>query len=256
MMWVIEMFKVKQPQLIKSFYPHYQNSMLQTYFDGYGGIAYVDSIEHPQSVMIEIADFVYLAGQPCLDLVEGITCSFCIIVCHSGWDEFVERVFANHVTVHTRYAFKKDTLFHKEILTQYINELENGYQMKRIDKEIYNQIMKNPYLYDLCSHYKSAEDYLEHGIGFVIVKGDDIVSGASSYTYYHGGIEVEIDTHPDYRHQGFAKIVGAKLILECLHIHLYPSWDAHTEISMKLAQSLGYQFDYAYKVYMKEDTNV
>lgn len=76
-----------------------------------------------------------------------------------------------------------------------------------------------------------------------------MVSGASSYTVYRGGIEIEIDTRIDYRRQGLALACGAKLIMECLKRGLYPSWDAQNPGSVALSQKLGYHFDREYPVY-------
>lgn len=76
-----------------------------------------------------------------------------------------------------------------------------------------------------------------------------IVSGASSYSAYRGGIEIEIDTKEEYRRRGLALACGAKLILECLDRGLYPSWDAHNRCSAALAEKLGYRLDYAYDAY-------
>lgn len=72
------------------------------------------------------------------------------------------------------------------------------------------------------------------------------MSGASSYSRYHEGIEIEIDTREEYRRKGFAYICGAKLILECLKRNLYPSWDAHNKASVALAEKLGYHYDHTY----------
>ena len=83
----------------------------------------------------------------------------------------------------------------------------------------------------------------------VIVKEGVPVSGASSYSGYPGGIEIEIDTRADFRRKGLARICGAKLILECLERGLYPSWDAHNPGSAALAKKLGYRFDRAYAAY-------
>lgn len=74
-----------------------------------------------------------------------------------------------------------------------------------------------------------------------------IVSGASSYSRYLDGIEIEIDTREEYRRKGLAYICGAKLILECLKRNLYPSWDAHNPASIALAEKLGYHFSHAYQ---------
>ena len=80
----------------------------------------------------------------------------------------------------------------------------------------------------------------------MVCKGDRIVSGASSYSRYLEGIEVEIDTKEPYRRQGLAYACGAKLILECQKRGLYPSWDAHNMGSAALAEKLGYHISHAY----------
>lgn len=84
------------------------------------------------------------------------------------------------------------------------------------------------------------------GIGAVICKDAIIVSGASSYSRYKEGIEIEIDTKEEYRRKGLAYICGAKLILECLERNLYPSWDAHNSGSVALAEKLGYHYSHTY----------
>ena len=80
------------------------------------------------------------------------------------------------------------------------------------------------------------------------MKNDQIISGASSYVNFNKGIEIEIDTHPNYRKQSLATIVASKLIIECLNKGLYPNWDAHNLESLNLAIKLGYCLDKAYEV--------
>lgn len=82
-----------------------------------------------------------------------------------------------------------------------------------------------------------------------ILKDREIVSGASSYSGYRGGIEIETDTKADERRRGLAKACGAQLIWECRRRGLYPSWDAHAKASLALAEQLGYQFNREYPVY-------
>ena len=76
-----------------------------------------------------------------------------------------------------------------------------------------------------------------------------MVSGASSYSGYCGGIEIEVDTREDYRRRGLAFICGAKLILDCLEREWYPSWDAQNPWSAALAKKLGYRFSHTYAAY-------
>ena len=81
------------------------------------------------------------------------------------------------------------------------------------------------------------------------MKDGELVSGASSYSRYEGGIEIEIDTNEKYRRKGLAYICGAKLILECLKRNLYPSWDAQNKWSLALAEKLGYHYSHTYNAY-------
>lgn len=97
--------------------------------------------------------------------------------------------------------------------------------------------------------YDTYDLYQEYGLGAIILKDGEPVSGASSYAGYMGGIEVEIDTRKDYRRRGLAYICGAKLILECLKRGWYPSWDAHNVWSVALAEKLGYHLDHEYEAY-------
>ena len=81
------------------------------------------------------------------------------------------------------------------------------------------------------------------------MKSGRIVSGASSYTRYNEGIEIEVDTVAEERRKGLATIACAALILRCLDEGLYPSWDAQNMVSAHLAEKLGYEFDHEYTAY-------
>lgn len=123
------------------------------------------------------------------------------------------------------------------------------YELRMIDRDIYNDITGNKWSSDLCSQFKNFEEYSKNGIGVVALHNGQVVSGASSYTIYDEGIEIEIDTREDYRRKGLALACGAKLILECLKNNLYPSWDAQNKGSVALAEKLGYHFNKEYIAY-------
>ncbi len=97
------------------------------------------------------------------------------------------------------------------------------------------------------AQFPDYDGYRSLGLGAVILKDNAVVSGASSYSRYLGGIEIEIDTKKEYRRKGLAYICGAKLILECLKRDLYPSWDAQNKASVALAEKLGYHYSHSYK---------
>jgi len=86
-------------------------------------------------------------------------------------------------------------------------------------------------------------------LGAVVLKNGELVAGASSYSRYREGIEIEVDTRKDHRRKGLAYVCGARLILECLERGLYPSWDAQNMWSVELAKKLGYHFSHVYTAY-------
>lgn len=102
---------------------------------------------------------------------------------------------------------------------------------------------------DWVAQYRDYDTYRKYGLGAVILKDGEPVSGASSYSGYIGGIEVEIDTREDHRRRGLTLVCGAKLIVECLERGWYPSWDAQNKWSVSLAEKLGYHFDHEYTAY-------
>ena len=126
------------------------------------------------------------------------------------------------------------------------DSLPEQYTLSMIDERLYEKCRTETWCADLVSQFPDYESFRKLGIGAVICKGGAIISGASSYSRYREGIEIEIDTRKDYRRRGLAYICGAKLILECLKQNLYPSWDAHNKGSATLAQKLGYHYSHAY----------
>jgi GNAT superfamily N-acetyltransferase len=167
---------------------------------------------------------------------------------NKAWEACIEECFPSAKKV-TRYAIKKDTKFDKEYLKSLVNELPDGYELRKIDERIYDMCLPDPVTRDFVSSFDSKEKFLEIGRGMVILKDDRIVAGASSYTRYREGIEIEVDTVEEERRKGLATIVCAALILRCLDEGLYPSWDAQNMNSVRLSEKLGYEFDHEYTAY-------
>lgn len=118
-----------------------------------------------------------------------------------------------------------------------------------MEESEYHMCRNNGWTRDLVSQYKDYETYKKLGLGVVILKDGEPVAGASSYSRYDKGIEIEIDTREDHRRKGLAYACGAKMIMECLKRDLYPSWDAQNKGSVALAEKLGYHFSHEYVAY-------
>lgn len=144
---------------------------------------------------------------------------------------------------------KERDIFDRDKLRHIVSQLSPEYTIGLIDEAGFQDCKKEAWCRDLVSQFADWQTYQSLGVGIIIRRAGVVVSGASSYSAYHGGIEIEIDTREEYRRRGLAFICGARLILECLDRGLYPSWDAQNLWSVALAEKLGYHFDYEYDAY-------
>lgn len=249
------MYLVKSKDGIAPLYEDWQETLIWSCLQDCMGYAYADNLEHPRSANIVIGDFCFFAGEPSREAVryrpKEFKSNFIIMIPQNeAWAELIELEYGAAANRRNRYAIKKEPeVFNIEALQQIVAQLPEPYSLRMIDRELYHQTQSLDWARDLCSQFEQYEDYERHGLGAAVLKDGEIVSGASSYTWYQGGIEIEIDTREDERRRGLALVCGAKLILECLERNLYPSWDAHNMGSVALAEKLGYHFDKEYPVY-------
>ncbi|MDO4336813.1 MAG: GNAT family N-acetyltransferase [Eubacteriales bacterium] len=247
--------KLQNPMAAKDLFAGWEETLIWSCLQKVMGGIYGDSAHDPASAMALIGDFCFLAGMPDTELAayKPETCQqdFMIMVPQNQqWGELIEQLYQGKAKKVTRYAIKKEPdVFDKEKLRQMTDTLSPEYELKMIDEGLYHYCKEHTWCRDFVSQYADYEAYRKYGLGVVILKDGVPVSGASSYTSYPGGIEIEIDTKEEYRRRGLATICGAKLILECLQRNLYPSWDAQNLWSVSLAEKLGYHFDHVYTAY-------
>ncbi len=251
----MSVFEVNNVKTIEKLFEGWEETLIWSCLDGSMGKAFSDNPENPQSAQIIIGDFCFFAGKPNKELIENFPkdykSAYLIMI---GRDEehnkLIEKIYKEKANKVSRYAIKKEyDVFDKDKLQRIINNLDKNIELRLIDEEIYNELRKNQWSKDLCSQFNNYEDYKNRGIGVAAIVDGLVVSGASSYTVYKKGIEIEIDTREDYRRRGLALACGAMLILECLKRGLYPSWDAQNKGSVALSEKLGYHFDKEYTAY-------
>lgn len=255
-------FQLKDTQKAVPLFQDWQETLIWSCLQNIMGGIYTVSVENPVSAMALLGDFCFLAGRPEPELVlnrpEGCKQDFIIMVPQNEqWAELIETCLGEASRKVTRYAIKKEPdIFDRDKLQSAVNMLPGGYILKMIDEDLFWHCKNISWCQDLVSQYGDYAMYQKHGLGAVILKDGELVSGASSYSGYAEGIEIEIDTREDYRRKGLAYICGAKLILECLKKGWYPSWDAQNKWSAALAEKLGYHFDHAYTAYevIRRDT--
>ena len=237
---------------VKHFFEGWNETLIWSCLQGCMGTAYSDSDRNPTAVQIVNADFCFFAGEVNTELImnkpEEYKSNFIIMIPQNQeWEEAIEKCYATNARKVKRYAIKKElNIFDKEKLSEIIKNLDPNYSLELINEDIFYKTKKQGWSSDLCSQFETFEEYSKKGLGAVILYNGEIVSGASSYSFYKDGIEIEIDTKKEYQRKGLASVCGAKLILECQKRNLYPSWDAQNIGSVKLAEKLGYHFDKEY----------
>lgn len=249
--------KVTNPQSVEHLFSGWQETCIWSALQGIMGDIYAEDTEQPDAAMVILGDFCFFAGEPSQELVAykptDFQKDFIIMVPeNAAWAEVIEMYYGKKAEKTTRYAISKNKgYFDKEKLEQAISELPEGLELKMIDESLYNACLKEEWSKDFVSNYKDYAMFEQLGLGALMIKKDtgEIIAGASSYSTYQNGIEIEIVTREDHRRQGLAYKCAAKLILECLNRNLYPSWDARTKISVALAEKLGYVYSHEYVAY-------
>lgn len=248
-------YEIYNTTCVEPLFGDWKETIIWSCVQGVMGHIYADARENPASAMAVLGDFCFLAGEPDSALVsfKPAQCNQTFIIAvpqNEQWADEIERHYGARAKKFTRYAMKKEQdVFDRRKLEVIAGGLSREYEMQMMDEQAFLYCGGEAWCRDLVSNFCDYRMYQSLGIGVIIMMDGLIVSGASSYSAYRGGIEIEIDTKEEYRRRGLALACGAKLILECLDRGLYPSWDAHNRCSAALAEKLGYRLDYAYDAY-------
>ena len=248
-------YELKDTSKAQELFAGWQDSVVWSAVQGVMGKIYVDSLEVLESGAVMLGDFCFLSGEPKAEV--ALFCSedceseeLILVPQNDGWAQMIEKCYGEKAVKTVRYAIKKEPgIFDLEKLRKVVEELPKEYEMKLIDQELFEICRNTQWSKDLAANYENYSKYEQFGLGVVILKDREVVAGISSYSGYHGGIEIEVVTREDYRRKGLAYISAARLLLECDKRGLYPNWDAANKMSVGLAEKLGYHFSHEYFVY-------
>lgn len=246
------MQRLPDPGRAASLFGDWPEAILWSCLQNVMGAVYVDDVSVPRSAIAVLGDFLFLAGKPEAALLRAYPAKGgeLLIPQNEAWSRAILQVFGDRAVLHTRYAIQKEpSVFDRVRLHAFVRALPEGYDLQPIGSVLYRQCLAAEWSRDLTAQFPDGAAFRARGLGFAALREGRIVSGAASYAIYRGGIEIEIDTHPDFRRMGLAQACGARLILECLDRGLYPSWDAHDLRSVALAESLGYRLDHPYPAF-------
>lgn len=204
------------------------------------GRAFVDSTPDPQVFMIEQDQFFcYLAGDlstqsrgDCLGRIPG---NRFLMAGTDGWEAAVQGTFGDRARPIRRFSFSAEALSADQLQRLAAGNPHTA-SVRRVDVDLASR--PTPYL--ALGAFESADDFVERGIGFCLVRDGQVLGGAYSSLVSSGAIEVSIVVDPKHQRQGIATALAAQLLLWCLEHHLAPHCDAANDASCGLAEKLGY----------------
>jgi len=239
---------------IASLFENSNSTILLSYLQGHMGEAWVDDLENPTVAQVMVGIFVFYAGdvnsEAATELLHNIPEHIYAIVDTDDWKKGIENIHKGRIEKFTRYRFEKNREhLDTNQLQGNLLKLPEGYELKRIDESLVNEASLHEVSPDFTGQFDSPQDYLNRGLGFCIVHKGQVVSGASSFSIYDNGLEIEVATDANHRKMGLATIVSSALILDCMEKGIYPNWDAVDQVSHNLAKKLGYVLKEPYDTY-------
>lgn len=213
------------------------------------GKAFVDSLDNPKYFMIEMDNFfLYFAGDykqaAGRDFMSKMPTGRMLMAGTSHWQETVESIFQGQLIKIQRHNHSSDNLSLTHLQTL-VKDNPNSPCVKRFDLAL---VQSNPPFLEYGA-FDSAEDFVQRGIGFAMIKEGQVIGAAYSSLVANNAIEVSVVVDSKHRRQGIATALCAQLLQYCVTNHIAPHWDAANEESCLLAAKLGYEKTEDYQAY-------
>ena len=229
--------------------PPQQRALLRPLYDGYPylhgcvaavleggmGIARSDRRHKPTAACLQFDFFCLFAGSPpALEMLDAPPGS---LVGPPPWPALFRRLPGAERS-YRRIALRAGP-WNRDHLRRLAASAPPGFAVKRITAAEIDRFAA----YDegaLVGNFPSPAVFLRRALGVGAFYGERLVAGCSTYGMGGGKLEIEIQTHPDFRRRGLATAVAAAYIGHCLDAGLEPCWDAANEASAGLAGKLGF----------------
>lgn len=238
-----------QPVLEQLFSTHHRVDLgIQSILEGQTGahiVIKVDDMNRPVTAQLEHGTFTVFAGAVNEAFIHRIKKPCAIQPSPGAWVDRVKQTFST--STFTRYSFD-----HRSLNEVYLQSVIDAHplkdQVKRLDELMVKDLAADEWGQYHFMNYNSPQHFLATGAGYGVIAGDRIAAACTSALVCASGIELNIITDPLYRKKGFATLVAARLIIECLQQGLQPHWDAANTTSRDLAMKLGYTLAGEYEV--------
>lgn len=251
------LIRLENPECAACLFEGWPETLIWSALEGEMGCIWVLS-DQPKAAICENGDFLFLAGAPhelqtraLLESWKRERGTFGILAPRDdACGKVIEAVFGDKAKSGKRTAFQKGgETFDPDALRAMAAAAPEDVVIVPFDRGLYHQALEHDWSRDFVSRFENADHFLKRGLGFAALCHGEMVGGASSYTRYSAGVEIQVETRADHQRRGIASACCAALILKCLELGLYPSWDAANPVSAALARKLGYREAGLYSVW-------
>ncbi|HOT91665.1 MAG TPA: GNAT family N-acetyltransferase [Anaerolineae bacterium] len=228
----------------------YSQLFAEAIFEGnHAGRVFVDDPERPTAALLApLCEFFFIVGQTeniafnqamrVLILSELVSSEgdMLLFPASEAWQSTLDKLFADYARLHVaRKAFTFDPEVFVARHAGWRERIPSGYSIRQYDRALAEGT-------ELADFWGGLDNFLARGVGFAVMKGDEIVSRCHSVMVGGGEAEINIETADPYRRQGFARLAACAFIEQCLEQGLRPAWSCwdNNIPSQILAQQLGF----------------
>ena len=165
-----------------------------------------------------------------------------------GWLELAQETHGERLVRFKRFSYDANSLS-ESMLDDLLLRTKLQESIKRINGSLAEEFLSRPEGFVDLSEFRTAENFVRHGVGFCIMSGSALIGAAYSSLACSKGIEVSIYVVPGHRRRGIATALACMLLKNCLRERIEPHWDAANHESCLLAEKLGYSSIGAYDAF-------
>lgn len=229
------------------------------------GTIYVDNLEQPRTALIDVTgtisifigdaeneEFIrplreFIDNQLKIDTYHSCGGTyFLAVVPDETWEMVVENVISHR-------EYEPDYEYYYQFNPELFNTLKSsyrplpeGYTIKKINAEVIHND-PNELLPDVLGEFwYSIDDFLRHGVGYCVLKGERIISACLSCCVNEKDHEISVETYDeDEMNKGLATLACTAYLEHCIKNGITPHWSTlETNVeSNRLGKKLGFEFE-------------
>jgi RimJ/RimL family protein N-acetyltransferase len=131
-----------------------------------------------------------------------------------------------------------------QALGEWKETIPSSYSIRRIDKYLLSQDRENVAMDEVSKFWRSVDEFMEKGVGYCSMKGDQVISTCISVFISKNEYEIGINTYDrEHRGKGLATLTVRAFIDYCLLNGVTPHWTTETFRldSIAIAEKLGFK---------------